>query len=61
MLSNFAASSLNLRTDIAHVPVSIEGKIFNTTFFPASSDSVTSPKSAFTNVKSGADVPTSGS
>ena len=61
VLSRPAACSLNLRTDVAHVPVSIEGKMLRITRLPLRSARVTSPKSAFTNVKSGACCPTSGS
>ncbi|MNY35142.1 hypothetical protein D3C86_1695280 [compost metagenome] len=51
------ALALKFLTEAAQVPVSILGKIFNTNFFPAKSESETTPRSLFTNLKSGAFEP----
>jgi hypothetical protein len=60
VLSCCAAHLLKLRTDMAHTPVSMLGKIFNTSRFPLKSDNDISDKSAPTNLKSGACTPFAG-
>ena len=52
-----AASLLNLRTEAAHTPVSMLGKMFNTTNFPLASAREKVLKSPFTSEKSGASAP----
>jgi thiol peroxidase len=53
-----AAILLNLRTEVAHTPVSRLGKIFRTIFLPFRSFSAKEDKSLFTSSKSGATFPT---
>src|SRR5690606_24137095 len=60
VFSSPEAFSLNLRTDAAQVPVSMLGKIFNTTFFPLKSCRLFSDKSPAVKLKSGAEDPTAG-
>jgi hypothetical protein len=54
------ASALNFRTLVAHVLVSMLGKIFSTILFPWKSPSETSFKSDFVSLKSGAALPMEG-
>src|SRR5258706_16246296 len=61
VLGRLATSVLNLRTDVAQTPVSIDGKMFRMTFLPAKSLSDTSDRSVFVSLKSGALLPTAGS
>jgi len=56
VLQRMAARSLNLRTDIAQVLVSMLGKIFKTSLWPLKSLSVATDKSFLTSLKSGAAV-----
>ena len=53
MLFRAPASSLNLRTLLAQVDVSTEGKMLSTTRLPARSVLVTSDKSSLTSVNAG--------
>lgn len=57
---SFEASELNRRTDAAQVPVSILGKIFRTSFFPAKSAAVLSDRSPAVSLKPGSFDPTAG-
>ena len=54
------ARLLKVRTDWAHTPVSMLGKIFSTLRLPAKSANDFSDRSAATNVKSGATWPMAG-
>ena len=60
MFVSSAAVLLNVRTEVAQVPVSILGNIFNTKFFPLKSAKVFGAKSAPIKLKSTAEVPTAG-
>src|SRR3954454_13238405 len=60
VLLRFEAASLNARTLLAQVGVSIDGKMLRTTFLPAKSCGVISPRSPPVTEKSGALVPSSG-
>ena len=60
MFDKALAFALKVLTDVAHVPVSILGNIFKTTFEPAKSASVAILKSVLTNLKSGAFDPVFG-
>ena len=51
---------MKVRTDWAHTPVSMLGKIFSTLRLPAKSANDFSDRSAATNVKSGATWPIAG-
>ena len=59
-LGTLAASVWNLRTEVAHTPVSTLGKIFRSTFLPLKSAKATSFNSLVTQVKLAAVEPTSG-
>src|SRR5699024_2939188 len=61
VFSRPAASSLNLRTLIAQVPVSSEGKMFSTTRLPARSALLTGARSWPTSSKAGSAEPFAGS
>src|SRR5690625_852648 len=61
VVSKSAASSLNLRTLIAQVPVSSDGKMFSTTRLPARSALVTELRSCPTSSKPGSWAPWEGS
>ena len=54
------ASWLNLRTLVAHTPVSKLGKIFSTNVLPLKSSNVIVARSDFTRVNAGAFLPVSG-
>ena len=60
VLSSSAASWLNLRTDAAHTPVSMLGKIFSTLRLPAYWLSATSERSLATSVNGCALAPACG-
>ena len=55
-----AARSLNVRTLVAHTPVSTDGKILSSTGFPRNCSLLTAPRSAPVRVNAGAGEPTAG-